>query len=93
MPRAVRIVLVDGRPLRILAGALVRLGTNCHVHLLSIPAEDQVARAVAAGRQIEKLLRHALCLGITRLILVAHNAVRTAQIEVAIVKRHAENAL
>ena len=87
---AIRVELEDGRAPAILAGVVVRLRPDRDVHLGPGAIEDDVARGVAAGRQIEQLLGLALRLQIAVRVLVADDRAGVADVEIAVVERHPE---
>src|SRR5262245_24965246 len=92
MARSVGVVFIDSRADGIFAVALVGHRSHCNVHLLSIAAEDDSTRAVAPRGKIYKLFRRPLGLSIAILILVSNDAVRSSEIQIAVVNCHPEHA-
>src|SRR5262245_54502935 len=93
MTGAIRIVFVNCSTARFFAIALVGSRSHGNVHLLSVAAENDISGAVTACRQIHEFLRCTLGLCIAILVLVSNDAVSTAEVKVAIVKSHAEDAV
>src|SRR2546427_6710916 len=92
LARSTGIICADRRAKRWFARVLIRWRAHGDIHLLSIAAEDDVAGAMTAGRQVHELLGRALCFGVAGRIFVANDAVGPAEIQITVVKRHSEHA-